>query len=240
LNTVYKNSIVFNRRTHNLKVLPRQSAHCTSSVDSSPIEQLLESQFIWRGGDRHINARSLPTGLTVLDEFLPARGWPQGAVTELQLDGIGIGELKLLLPILKHSTTKAWACLVNPPAIPNPHTLCAAGINLERLVIIRNIDRTQALWATEQSLRHGHCAIVIMWQSAIEMTEWRRLQLATEKSQSCCFVWQACGRPARHAGLSLRLHGQTNGLIVDLLRGQGSLKQRRLKISNFSNEISQT
>lgn len=65
----------------------------------------LES-LVWRG-DRlaEPEAPGLPTGHSRLDAVLPGGGWPRGALTEFLLPHPGVGELGLLLPLKKQSTS---------------------------------------------------------------------------------------------------------------------------------------
>lgn len=169
-----------------------------------------------------------------MDDCLPDCGWPRAAVIELQLASIGIGELGLLLPLLirlsQSGLSTAWITLINPPAIPYPHALAAAGVELDRLLIIHDVDSDQALWATEQSLRCGHSALVLLWQSRILPLQWRRLQLAAEAGDSSGFIWQPPGSPARHVALSLSLEPAMDGITLNFNGGRGSLRQRRLTL----------
>ncbi len=201
------------------------------SSSSESLQELFAKQLIWRGGDRQIGTDGLPTGSDQLDEFLPMNGWPRGGVTEIQLPATGIGEINLLLPVIAQSTHRSWVTVINPPATLNPHYLATAEVALERLIVVQQVQPIDALWAAEQSLRHGHCGLVLLWQSQLDTSHWRRLQLAAETSNRTVMVWQPCGTPARHVALSLRLTAQPKGLAITLLRGQGCLHQRQLSLA---------
>ena len=56
---------------------------------------------VWRASQVGGGAQAVsPSGFAALDALLPGGGWPHGALTELLLPQPGIGELRLLAPVL--------------------------------------------------------------------------------------------------------------------------------------------
>jgi protein ImuA len=78
------------------------------------------------------------SGFAPLDQQLPGAGWPAGALTELLLPHPGVGELRLLAPVLvalqKQQRNVMW---FDPPAAPCPWALGALGLDMQRQLIVR-------------------------------------------------------------------------------------------------------
>ena len=153
----------------------------------------------------------IPTGFSELDNHLPGGGWPLGAITEIFVDGYGIGELGLLMPALAALTKtdpakpSKWVAWIAPPFVPYAPALQQHGLNLDRLLMIHPTSGNKSrLWAIEQVVRSGSSAGVLAWVAAAdagrdargkavaEDVMLRRLQLAAE-DQGC---WVLLFRPA--------------------------------------------
>ena len=64
---------------------------------------------VWRGRGAAAARAVISTGFPQLDSYLPGGGWPKGAITEVFIDGYGIGELALLMPAMASLTQSAPA-----------------------------------------------------------------------------------------------------------------------------------
>jgi cell division inhibitor SulA/protein ImuA len=131
--------------------------------------------------------------------LLPGGGWPLGAITELLVDGYGIGELALLMPALVALTKPdpakppKWVAWIAPPFVPYAPALQQHGVNTDRLLMIHPTSgHKNRLWAIEQVVRSGSSAGVLAWVATAEDVMLRRLQLAAE-AQGC---WVLLFRPA--------------------------------------------
>ena len=97
---------------------------------------------VWRGKVAAVARAVIPTGFHELDRVLPGGGWPLGAITEVLVDGYGIGELGLLMPALEALTKddparpKKWVAWVAPPFVPYAPALQQRGVNIDRLLMI--------------------------------------------------------------------------------------------------------
>jgi cell division inhibitor SulA/protein ImuA len=97
---------------------------------------------VWRGKAAAVAHAVIPTGFHELDRALPGGGWPLGALTEILVDGYGIGELGLLMPALAALTKedpakpKKWVAWIAPPFIPYAPALQQHGVNIDRLLMI--------------------------------------------------------------------------------------------------------
>ena len=169
------------------------------------------------------------TGCSALDARLPGGGWPTASLIEVLLDDTGMGEVQLFLPALvecqrrtNHEGT-AWLVWVAPPHEPYAPALAQRGIELTRLLIVRPVDATEALWAAEQALASGVCAAVFLWLKGTDDRWLRRLKLAAEAGGALAVLF----RPERHrfesspASLRLVVSRGEYETRLDLLKVQG-------------------
>ena len=154
---------------------------------------------VWRGNVAAVARAVIPTGFHELDRALPGGGWPLGAITEILVDGYGIGELELLMPALAALTKedpakpKKWVAWIAPPFVPYAPALQQHGVNIDRLLMIHPPSGVKSrLWAIEQAVRSGSSAGVFAWVAVADDVALRRLQLAAE-DQGC---WLLLFRPA--------------------------------------------
>lgn len=168
---------------------------------------------VWRGKVATVARAVIPTGFHELDRALPGGGWPLGALTEILVDGYGIGELGLLMPALTALTKedpakpKRWVAWVAPPFVPYAPALQQRGVNIDRLLMIHPTSGGKSrLWAIEQAIRSGSSVGVLAWVAAADDVILRRLQLAAEE-QGC---WVVLFRPAstrlQRSPAALRVH----------------------------------
>ncbi|MDT8408779.1 MAG: translesion DNA synthesis-associated protein ImuA [Wenzhouxiangellaceae bacterium] len=189
---------------------------------SSPIalEQLLaERDDLWRGRHRRPEP-SISTGRAALDRQLPGGGWPRGKLIELLPQRLGAGELDLLLPCLAELTRHAQRVLfIAPPLIPCPQSLHQNGLDLTRLLIVR--EQAHAFWTAEQCLKSGLCGAVVAWPGRADVNERavRRLQLAAENGEAPLFLCYppGCSPPASLAALRLAI---LDGGVLEILRSR--------------------
>ena len=143
-------------------------------------------------GGGHDNP-GLATSFAVLDAFLPWRGWPVGAVTEVMTDTRGCGELSLLLPAMALLTAQRRPVL----CIGAPHELFApallqAGVDPQYVTQIHPAASAsrllkENLWSAEQALRTGLPGMVVLWSpinSTLPPEVLRRLHLAVRSGTS--------------------------------------------------------
>lgn len=187
----------------------------------NPLEQLLsERNDLWRGRRRR-PGNALGTGRVALDRQLPDGGWPRGKLIELLPERFGVGELDLLLPCLAELTRRERQVLfIAPPLVPCPQSLLRAGLDLTRLLIVR--EQKHAFWAAEQCLKSGLCGAVAVWPnaSAVSNRAVRRLQLAAEDGDAPVFLCYAPGSMPPVSLASLRLAIRCGG-HVEILRNRG-------------------
>ncbi len=189
---------------------------------------------LWRA---HQLARSvslgLSSGFSSLDAELPGGGWPKRVLTELLLPQAGIGEIRLLAPVLaqvqqgerqRHGSQALHArpvMLFDPPAPLCAQALHDLGLDAGELLVVQartpTLPGTDSLWALEQALKSGHVGAVLAWlPPRLSPERLRRLQLAAAAHDGPAFVlreWTAQHRPSASP---LRLTLQPAG--ADLLK----------------------
>jgi protein ImuA len=77
------------------------------------------------------------SGFAALDAQLPGGGWPASTLTELLLPHPGVGELRLLAPVLAAVQHQGRSVMwFDPPAAPCVWALAALGLQLQHLVVV--------------------------------------------------------------------------------------------------------
>ncbi len=100
---------------------------------------------LWRAHQlARANTAVLPSGFSALDLQLPGGGWPTGVLTELLLPQPGVGELRLLAPLLV-ALQQAQRSVVwfDPPAWPCAAGLAQLGLDMRRLVVVQGQGQGQ-------------------------------------------------------------------------------------------------
>jgi protein ImuA len=181
------------------------------------------------------------SGFAELDAQLPGGGWPAQGLTELLLPHPGVGELRLLAPVLV-AVQRQQRCVMwlAPPAQPCAWALSALGIDLRQLLLLHagaGAHRaTDTLWALEQALKSGHLGAVLAWLPArLPPDALRRLQLAAQAHAGPVFLLrdaQAGARQPSAAPLRLLLGSAGPDLLhVRLLKRRGPALESPLTLA---------
>ncbi|HMV21303.1 MAG TPA: translesion DNA synthesis-associated protein ImuA [Rhodocyclaceae bacterium] len=194
---------------------------------------VLERGDVWRGDAlARLEQPGIATGHPGLDAELPGGGWPRGSLTELLCDFPGGGEITLLLPALASlSAAGGWIALVEPPWQPYAPAWAAAGVALERLVVVR--AGREAAWCCEQLLLCGGFAGVLAWTGRDpDPRTLRRLQVAAQGRPAFAVLWRGAAAAAAPSPAPLRLilAPSPAGLSVRLLKRRGRAAGRCLTL----------
>ena len=165
---------------------------------TSQLQSLLDATpSLWRGHYHSGRARSISSGFDELDEALPTGGWPPGAVVELMVPGMGVGELSLWLPVIKRMTNEQrYVIIANPPYMPYAPALANAGVDLDYIRWLSLDDEQDTLWALEKALRNRECGMALWWpgtqRAGLNDSAVRRLQVAAREESHCWVstVWR--------------------------------------------------
>jgi hypothetical protein len=204
------------------------------SARSLTLEQL--SRLCQDGEWRRGLHQAAPSGFAELDASLPSGGWPVGAISELLLEAMGIGELGLLVPALSRlAQAGRYIAWIAPPYLPYAPALAQAGIALKRVLVVQTRGVQESLWATEQTLRCPAFGAVLSWPSGIVDKNVRRLQLAAEAGGTLGILYRPAEAAREHspAALRLRLAPTSAGLTVDIHKCRGGRAGARLQLSTL-------
>jgi len=189
------------------------------------VAQLAQLPGVWRGGElEHAAQPVVSTGHAILDRELPGGGWPTGTLTEVLHDAAGIGEVSFLAGALARASAGdrliAW---ISPPHLPYAPALAAAGISLDRCLVVRPANRDDSLWAAEQALRSGACGAVLFWLPSDEYAWLRRLQMAAEAGRAMAVLFRstAAQRLSTPAHLRVVLSREEGALEVRIPKRRG-------------------
>ena len=198
------------------------------------VEDANERQFSLNGE----TPPSVASSFAVLDAFLPWRGWPMGAMTEIMTDTVGCGELSLLLPAMARLTQEKRPIL----CIGAPHTLFASalaqvGIDATRVTQINPSStlkhNKENLWSAEQALKTGLPGMVVLWSPThghIPPEALRRLHLATIGSETMLihFRGASCMSQPSPAWLRFGYAADDAHIRLQVLKCRGRLLTRPL------------
>lgn len=206
-----------------------KASTCTASPQAeapeSSIEDLSRRQLVWRGG-ASLKIDSRATGFELLDQKLGG-GLPASGVIDVQ-SLLGIGELRLLLPLLAqpemHQQEQKRLCsFITPPAELYAEALTELGLPVSQVLVIKPQKPSEALWAAEQCLKSGACRAVLLWHQKMTLHQARRLQLASQEGRAQLFLMRSAKTNADPlpVSLSLRLSGQARGLTISIPKRRG-------------------
>jgi len=180
---------------------------------------------LWRATQLARPARpTVATGFPSLDHALPGQGWPIGQLIELMAERPGCGELQLFKPALR-SQTQRNIVLVHPPHPPCFQAWAHNQLAPERLLWVQPSSTADALWATEQILRHNTSAAVFCWAHPIHHASLRRLHLLAQQNDGLCIVLRPAHvrKQASAAALRLALQPCSSGIQLHIVKRQGAL-----------------
>lgn len=192
---------------------------------------------LWRATQLARPARAtVATGFPALDHELPGRGWPVGQLIELMLQQPGCGELQLFRPALQRQAAERSIALVQPPYPPCIQAWAHWRLPPERLIWIQPSSPADALWATEQILRHNVCGAVFCWARALHPSSLRRLHLLAQQSDTLCIVLRPASASLQPSAAVLRLaiHPCRFGMRLHIVKRQGALCSEPLTLHLYA------
>ncbi|MCB1669696.1 MAG: translesion DNA synthesis-associated protein ImuA [Pseudomonadales bacterium] len=225
-----------------------------ASGDTAIDALLARNPALWRGCD--IAGRGdhgQPTGYPQLDAILPGRGWPRNAVVEIVTPQWGMGELQLLVPLMRQVVAEhKWILWISPPYLLNSPALLQAGIDPGQVLVINlEISCKDALWSMEKALQAAGCGLVLAWQNWLPDKVVRRLQLAAETGETLGVLFQH--RASKYSQPSLRLKLEepspadrpaggrnrvpTPPTEVSVLRARGSFRPRSVQLNLYQESL---
>ena len=189
---------------------------------------------LWRGHyTTGQSERGISTGFSGLDGILPNGGWPPRGLVEIVCSRRGMGELQLLVPLMRALSRQEqrvlWVC---PPFLPYAPALVQAGIDIENLMLVPpRTSLRNAIWSMEKALRS--CRLVLAWQNGLSHRVLRRLQLAANTGNSLAVLFQRGDSGCPYSALRLQLSfaaGGREGPRVSILRARGNIRFHSVRL----------
>jgi len=198
---------------------------------------------LWRGSQlARSRQAAAPTGFPILDQELPARGWPLGSLIEFMPSQPGIGEIHLLRPALARLDTGRSIALVDPPYEPCFHCWLNWGLQAHRPLWIQPKTSSDTLWAAEQILKHNACSALLCWVDRLRSASLRRLHLAAQQTDMLFILLRppSAAQQASAAPLRLSLSAWGQGVQVSIIKRRGPLCSRPLPIVLYPERMPHT
>ncbi len=210
------------------KQATKQAADQPTKPFINPLGQSLLGNAVWRASQvAHRDQAAVSSGFPRLNAELPGAGWPLGMLTELIGRESGIGELRLLVPVLRQLTReRKVVILLAPPHIPYAPALASHGIDLNSLIIIQAPNAADRLWAVEQTLKSASFGALLAWlpQDRTKPEHLRRLQMAALSARGPVFLFRQLTAQFESSPAPLRLlllPRPDQKLSVQLLKRRG-------------------
>ena len=192
---------------------------------------------VWLAGQLgRAGVETLPSGYRQLDAELPGAGWPAGMLTELIAREPGIGELRLLIPLLRQLTReRRIVILLAPPLIPYAPALADFGVDLRFLVVVQAPNAADRLWAIDQTLRSTRFGALLAWlpQERCRPVHLRRMQSSAQGAHGPAFLFRELPAQFEPSPAPLRLlllPRPDERLSVQVLKRRGPLLSRPIAI----------
>jgi len=197
---------------------------------------LLHTPGLWRGSAHPVAGSAtadigVSTGFPAIDACLPWQGWPPGALVEIITPLWGIGELQLVLPLLRQLSQQGGNSVwFAPPCSPYAPALLASGIDPAHLYVV-SAPAAQLLWGIEKALQDATCPLVLAWPGRMSHRQIRRLQLAASAGNTLGILFQHGAPRQSTAALRLRVEAMRQGLRVEVLKARGSYRQNTVALA---------
>jgi hypothetical protein len=221
----------------------------SQTPSQKPLDDLLAGNpALWRGCDMAGRGdHGQPTGYPGLDAILPGRGWPRNALVEVVSPRWGMGELQLLVPLMRNVVERGqWILCIAPPYQLYAPALAQAGIHTRQVLVVRpEASLKDALWSMEKALQTDNCGLVLAWQNWLPNKVLRRLQLAAETGQTLGVLLQRHVSKDSPSALRLQIKAcssrwpadaESGGVTVrdadvTVLRARGSFRPLSTRVS---------
>jgi len=189
---------------------------------------LADIPLLWRAQSLALpRTPCVPTGFDALDHALGG-GWPLPSLIELLSDEHGIGELRLLLGLLRREPvtdlpSRSIVLWLAPPFELHATALAQYALVPEEHWVCSVSTPSDLHWAMTQALRSGACRAVIAWARQIKPAALRTLKLAamTGRGVGVLFRPMSEARFASPATLRMTLRSAPPLLELSILKMQG-------------------
>ena len=146
------------------------------------------------------------SGCPVLDDMLPAGGWPKGGLVELIVPDDYAAAIDLVMPALRQLSHQGrWITLITPPLPSRAAVFSDCDINASHVLQVNPHPGRSGLWTVESMLRGGDCAALLAWPDCDTELMDKRLQKAAEQGRSLCVLFRYASLATHPSGVDIRL-----------------------------------
>ncbi|MCK8045201.1 cell division protein [Shewanella sp. 1CM18E] len=110
-------------------------------------------------------------------------------ITTMSTQTQGRDELKQISAQLSQLSQQGrWIVLISPPNIGYKQMLAAAGVRMDRILLVHAKDEVETLWAMEKALMSGTSSAVITWTPSLDARDSRRLQIVAKSARAAGII----------------------------------------------------
>jgi protein ImuA len=202
---------------------------------TATLNLLLDQPGIWRGRASASALETIDSGFARLNQALHLQGLPASGLIELLCAGPCPQALRLMLPAIA-ARPDGLVILANPPARPRADTLQQAGIQSQRLLVMRSERQETLLQACHEALVSGAVSTLVLWlpEHMDDHSLLRRLHLAAREGRCLLVAVRQASQADRPspAVLRLRLRVQPPAhLGIDIIKQPGGWGGQQLSLT---------
>ena len=236
-------------QNHSDTQLPFQNQYQPAQADSlhgagsSDIDELIQGNpKLWRGCDMAgQDAHGRSTGFTQLDAILPGCGWPEKGLIEVITPHWGMGELQLLIPLMRSVVEQGkWILWISPPYLLYAPALVQAGINTDQVLVVKlDTSCKDALWSMEKALQTENCGLVLAWQNWLPTKVLHRLQQAADTGDTLGVLFKHHDSEHSQSSICLKIQDSYsenagfNESEVTVIKARGTFRSQSANINLY-------
>ena len=160
----------------------------------------------------------VPSGITQLDNILPAGGWPVGALIEVNLVGNVLQHLHDVLILFSQLCDDShWMTCVAPPHLPEAARLAEKGLDPHHILLVHPHTDINGFTVVEQALKTQRSGAVIAWPAIWDTDNIQRLQVAAQAGHSTGILFRKNNidyQPSIYTTLSMQVELLDNSLLI--------------------------
>lgn len=217
------------------------SSNVNPADNPSDIDRLRHSNLERYACDTAAQAHKRSTGFPQLDAILPGRGWPEKGLIEVITPHWGMGELQLLIPLMRSIVEQGkWILWISPPYLLYTPALEQAGIDTDQLLAVKlDTSCKDALWSMEKALQTESCGLILAWQNWLPSQVLHRLQQAAEAGSTLGVLFKHHDSKYSPSTLNLKIQDSYsenagfNESEVSLIKAGGGFHSRSANINLY-------
>ena len=95
---------------------------------------------------------------------------------------------ELIKIISRYQECHGWTLLIAPNHLPNKATLKAAGLNLEKVLILHKKNCPDVLFSAYQAIKNDNCSALVIWEELVSSVEWQLLESRAKTSSTHLYL----------------------------------------------------